>query len=74
MMRRIGLALLVLTMVVWVTDSSFAGCKSDCRDKYKSEVDDCKLLNDDPEDADSLQSCVETAKDDYDRCIEECES
>ncbi len=74
MMGRIGLAMFVLTVVVCATDRSFAGCKSDCRDEYESEIDSCKLLHDDPEDADSLRSCIETAKDDYDRCIKECDS
>ncbi len=28
----------------------WAGCKSDCRDEYESEVDSCKVIYDDPDD------------------------
>jgi len=51
-----------------------AGCKSDCRDEYESEVESCKLLHDDPDDADDLQLCIQIAKDDYESCIEECDN
>ncbi len=50
-----------------------AGCKTDCRDNYESEVESCKMLHDDPEDSDELRQCIENAKDDYDSCMEECD-
>jgi hypothetical protein len=30
----------------------WTGCKSDCRYEYESEVESCKLMYDDPDDAD----------------------
>jgi hypothetical protein len=52
----------------------WAGCKSDCRDDYDSEVDSCHQRYDDPDDADDLQRCLRDAKDAYESCIEECDS
>lgn len=51
---------------------AWAGCKSDCREEYDSEVESCKLLYDDPGDPDDLQLCIQDAKDEYESCIEEC--
>ncbi len=42
-----------------------AGCKSDCRDDYESEIDSCHELYGDADDADDLQRCVQDAKDDF---------
>lgn len=53
---------------------AWAGCKSDCREAYESEVESCKMLHDDPDDADDLQLCIQSAKDDYDACIDECDN
>jgi hypothetical protein len=69
--RRFALPLILLaasSVMVW------AGCKSDCRDEYESEVDSCKLLYDDPDDAFDLQLCIQNAKDEYQSCIEECDN
>ena len=52
----------------------WGACKSDCRDEYESEVDSCKLLYDDPDDAFELQQCIQNAKDEYESCIDECDS
>src|SRR5437667_12243561 len=41
----------------------WAGCKSDCRDDYESEVESCRLIYDTPDDADELQMCIQNAKD-----------
>lgn len=62
-----------LLLAFAVASIAAAGCKSDCRDEYDFAVDSCKLLHDDPDDADDLQSCIRSAKDDYDMCIEECD-
>jgi len=51
-----------------------AGCKSDCRDDYDSELESCKSTYDDPDDADELQQCIQNATDDYESCIKECDS
>ena len=53
--------------------SVWADCKPDCRDQYDSSVASCNSFYDDPEDPDSLEICVDNAKDDYDKCLEECE-
>jgi len=49
---------------------AWAGCKSDCRDEYDSEVESCKLSHDEPEDADDLRTCIQNARDEYESCIE----
>jgi hypothetical protein len=36
----------------------WAGCKSDCRDEYDSEIESCKSQYDDPDDADELRQCI----------------
>lgn len=63
----VGFALLSSAMI-------WAGCISDCKDEYDSEVESCKSQYDDPEDADDLQQCIQNAKDEYQSCIEECDS
>lgn len=51
----------------------WAGCVSDCKDHFDSAVADCKLqYDDDPDDPDDLEQCIQSAKDDYVSCIEEC--
>jgi hypothetical protein len=52
----------------------WAGCISDCKDNYDSEVESCKQLYDEPDDADDLQQCIQNAKEDYQSCIDECTS
>jgi hypothetical protein len=69
--RRFALPLILLaasSVMVW------AGCKSDCRDAYDSEIESCKLIYDDPDDADELRQCIQNASDEYESCIEECDS
>ena len=56
------------SVLVW------AGCMSDCKDNYDSEVESCKLLYEDPDEADDLQQCIQNAKDEYQSCVEECTS
>ena len=69
--RRFALPLILLaasSVMVW------AGCISDCKDEYDSEVESCKLMHEDPDEADDLQLCIESARDEYQSCIEECTS
>jgi hypothetical protein len=69
--RRCALVLVSLaasSVLVW------AGCISDCKDNYDSEVESCKMLYDDPDEADELQQCIQDAKDEYQSCVEECTS
>lgn len=49
-----------------------AGCKSNCRETYVSEIESCRMQVDDP-DPDALSLCVAHAKDDYEACMDECE-
>jgi hypothetical protein len=44
-----------------------------CRGEYKSEVDSCKSIHDNPEQFGDLRMCIDKAKDEYDRCIKELE-
>jgi hypothetical protein len=69
--KRLILPLLLLTAssaLIW------AGCISDCKDDYDSAVQSCKLLYDDPDDAEDVQMCIQQAKDEYQSCIEDCTS
>ena len=52
---------------------SVAGCKSDCREEYESEVESCEDQYDDPGDAGMLQKCIDDARREYQSCIDECE-
>jgi len=61
-------SLLASSVLVW------AGCISDCKDDYDSAVKSCKLMYDEPDDADELQQCIQNAKDEYQSCDEECTS
>ena len=53
---------------------SMAGCKSDCRDAYESEVESCQDQYDDPGEAAMLKVCIDDAKSQYQSCIDECEN
>jgi hypothetical protein len=53
---------------------ALAGCISDCRDQYESDVEDCKNQYDDPDDADDLRRCIQEAKETFDECQEDCRS
>ena len=75
-MKKLSLIAIILALYAAFGSTSVAsaGCKSDCKDQYQSEVDSCHLMYDDPEEADDLRMCLDNAKDEYDSCIEECES
>jgi hypothetical protein len=51
-----------------------AGCMSDCKDKYQSDVEDCHHHYDSPDESDDLRRCIDDAKCEYDDCVEECKS
>jgi hypothetical protein len=67
---------LILLLVSLLASSVLvgAGCISDCKDEYDSAVESCKLMYDDPDDADDLQQCIQDARDEYQSCVEECTS
>jgi hypothetical protein len=52
-------------LVVAPFHAAWAGCKSD----YADAIETCRSMYDEPNDADDLALCVQTAKDDYDSCI-----
>jgi hypothetical protein len=60
-------------VVLLCAPNTWADCKSDCQDAYEAEVDSCKTLQDDPDDADMLKMCMDGAKSGYESCIDECE-
>jgi len=72
--RHFTVRILGCALTVMAATLAWAGCKSNCRDNYNSEVESCKLLYDDPDDADDLQSCIQNARDEYESCIEECDN
>ncbi len=72
--KWITFVLIFVLMVFGFSLRSIAGCKSDCKNDYESEVESCNEQYNDPDDADMLQKCLDSAKTDYDACIEECES
>ena len=76
MSRNDKLFIYSLTVCAFVLAPSSAscGCVSDCRDEYESEVESCMRLHDDPDDSYMLTSCIESAKDEFDSCKDECES
>ena len=69
--RSVAIVMLNLTAIATI---GWAGCKTDCKDEYESKVESCKAQYDDPDDSDMLNQCIQSAKDDYDACIEECDS
>jgi hypothetical protein len=75
-MQQLIMKRIILPAVLVVMSSAmiWAGCKSDCRGEYESGVDSCKLLYDDPDDAFELQQCIQNARDEYESCVEECDS
>jgi hypothetical protein len=69
------LATLSLTLAVATTRPVWAGCTSDCKDTYASDVESCQMINgDDPDDADELRSCLDSAQDDFSTCKDDCNS
>lgn len=51
-----------------------AGCVSDCKDDYESEVDSCRSLYTEPDESDDLAIYLDSAESEYDDCVEECTS
>jgi hypothetical protein len=67
-------ALVFVLIIFGFSLRSIAGCKSDCREEYESEVESCQDQYDDPGDADMLRMCIEHAKSEYQSCMDECEN
>jgi hypothetical protein len=50
-----------------------AACGANCDSTYQSDIASCHLMyGDDPDTADDLAMCIQTARDDYRSCVEEC--
>jgi hypothetical protein len=62
-----AMLLLSAATLVW------AECKTDCKDEYEVAIESCKSSYGDPADAEMLSHCIQTAKYEYESCIEECE-
>jgi len=74
-MKYIILISSILIALEYLALPVMAGCVSDCKDEYESEVDSCKIMwGDDPDDDYMLKSCIDDAKDEYDSCEGECTS
>ena len=71
-MRLIKRVILPLIALAASSALTWAGCKSDCRDDYDSEIESCKSQYDDPDEVDELRQCIQTATDEYEACIDEC--
>lgn len=65
--------LLIFALILALASPAWADCKSECKAQYGSDVESCNALNDDPEDANILKLCIESAEDDYDSCTADCE-
>ena len=75
MTRKRVIILLIFVLIIFGSSlRTMAGCKSDCRDEYETEVESCKDQYDDPGEADELKMCIDDAKSEYQSCIDECES
>ncbi len=61
-------------IILGINLQSIAGCKSDCQETYESEVEVCKGAYDDPGDAGELQACIDEAINQFQSCMNECES
>lgn len=70
-MRAVALLAIIILLF---GQSVMAGCKSDCKDEYESEIDSCKMMYDDPLDSDDLSMCIDDAKSTYGTCAEECDN
>ncbi len=74
-MKTLYSIVLALTIAGFTISPVAAGCISDCKDEYESEVDSCKLSHgDDPDEAEDLRMCIDNAHDEYESCTEECKS
>ncbi len=73
---RIKRIIFFLALVLFIFGFSFrstAGCKSDCGEEYRAEVESCQETHDDPGEVGLLQTCIDDAKRQYESCIDECE-
>jgi len=66
-------ALVLLLMTFGFGPRLMASCESDCQEGYNSETLSCEEQFNDPDDADQLKDCMDSAKNEYDSCLVECQ-
>jgi hypothetical protein len=74
-MRKLLILTLFVTLIIALVGlrKVLAACGENCDSTYQSDVESCHLMyGDDPEDADDLAMCIQTARDDYRTCVESC--
>ena len=72
--RWIIVAFILALIAFGSSHPSMAGCKSDCRQEYESEIESCNEQYDDPGEAGMLKVCIDDARSQYQSCIDECEN
>jgi hypothetical protein len=66
---------ILLTLGMLAPNTVRATCARQCDASYSADIDNCHLqYGDDPADTDDLTNCVQEAKDDYRRCLDDCNS
>lgn len=71
-MRNINTFICLVLLLIFVKDA-LAGCKTDCKDEYDSEVEDCHSMHYDADSYDERLSCIEDARGELESCEYECE-
>ena len=72
-------ALIICTFLIMISFgfsvNSSAGCISDCKSDYESEIQSCQIMwGSDPDDDFMYKNCIDDAKSTYESCEEECMS
>ncbi len=74
-MRKLIIVIVFVTLVIALAGlrKVLASCGASCDSTYQSDIASCHVMyGDDPDDADDLAICIQTARDDYRNCVEEC--
>jgi hypothetical protein len=70
--RLLAIGGLLLTCAI-SPGSAIATCGEECDQQYASDIDDCHSnFGDDPADAEDLANCIQSARDDYGSCVNDC--
>jgi hypothetical protein len=72
MQSRSGTALIFVIYLAAVTTLVWASCISECDEKLDSAIAECKMQYDNLNNADDLQKCIDSAKEDHQSCVEHC--
>jgi len=64
---------LVCGIVLSQVRSARAACGEDCDAQYQDDVESCRSnYGHDPESAQDLADCIQTVRDDYAACLQDC--